>query len=458
MSYLKLFNRSSYKTFDKVKLTSIFGKLPDNLKGVLYRNTSVIHERKGVRLNHWFDGDGAIVRLEFNNGEVLGSYKFIETKAYKEESKKGRFIYPNLGNTANTLWDKIRLSSYSANRANTNAFPVEGKLLTLWEGGRPYSLDLETLDTIGEDNLGGALKENMSYLAHPKMDPDSGEIYSIGQTYGDISGMNVYKSNRRGDLIKWKNHKFNSQCMFIHDVCLAGDYIAFFVFPINLSLLPVLLRSKSVIDCLKYDPNSPSHLVILNKHDLSLVKTIKYNAFFSFHYSNGYVDSQGNLIIDLVKYDDFGVFKYTENLIKSETEMSQGRLVRFSIDVEKGSIKETVLYDKYCEFPIIDSNIVGKNYETLYMNYSESKDNLFHNICRYDINKDQMTRFNFGPNQYPSEAVYVKEAKSLLTVVYNADKDQSELYINDSNSLDPVSILELPEPIPLGFHGNWRGL
>jgi carotenoid cleavage dioxygenase-like enzyme len=28
------------------------------------------------------------------------------------------------------------------------------KLLALWEGGKPYALDPETLETIGEDDLG----------------------------------------------------------------------------------------------------------------------------------------------------------------------------------------------------------------------------------------------------------------------------------------------------------------
>lgn len=36
-----------------------------------------------------------------------------------------------------------------------------GKLLALFEAGLPYSLDPVTLETIGEDSLGGLLKSSL---------------------------------------------------------------------------------------------------------------------------------------------------------------------------------------------------------------------------------------------------------------------------------------------------------
>ena len=57
------------------------------------------------------------------------------------------------------------------------------KLLALWEGGNPHALDLETLETQGLDNL-GILQTNQPYSAHPKQDPQTGDLFNFGVVSG----------------------------------------------------------------------------------------------------------------------------------------------------------------------------------------------------------------------------------------------------------------------------------
>lgn len=45
--------------------------------------------------------------------------------------------------------------------ANTQIISFGGKLLTLFEAGLPFRLDPETLETLGDDTLGGALKDSL---------------------------------------------------------------------------------------------------------------------------------------------------------------------------------------------------------------------------------------------------------------------------------------------------------
>jgi hypothetical protein len=56
--------------------------------------------------------------------------------------------------------------------ANTCPWMFGGKLLALYEGGRPYSINHETLDTIEEETLDGSLRKGNNFSAHPKEDPD----------------------------------------------------------------------------------------------------------------------------------------------------------------------------------------------------------------------------------------------------------------------------------------------
>ena len=57
-------------------------------------------------------------------------------------------------------------------------------LLALWEAGRPWALDPDTLETRGEYDFGGALKAAYAFSAHPKYDPRTGEMFNFGVEYG----------------------------------------------------------------------------------------------------------------------------------------------------------------------------------------------------------------------------------------------------------------------------------
>lgn len=57
------------------------------------------------------------------------------------------------------------------NVANTNILYWGQKLVALWEGGLPHSMDPISLETIGESTLGGVLGRGETLTAHPRYDP-----------------------------------------------------------------------------------------------------------------------------------------------------------------------------------------------------------------------------------------------------------------------------------------------
>jgi carotenoid cleavage dioxygenase len=52
-------------------------------------------------------------------------------------------------------------------------------LLALKEDSPPYALDPNTLETLGLYTFGGQLKSR-TFSAHPKFDPDTGEMIVFG--------------------------------------------------------------------------------------------------------------------------------------------------------------------------------------------------------------------------------------------------------------------------------------
>jgi carotenoid cleavage dioxygenase-like enzyme len=86
-------------------------------------------------------------------------------------------------------------------------------------------------------------------------------------------------------------------------------------------------------------------------------------------------------------------------------------------------------------------------------------------IARFDCQTQTLIEADLGKNRYPSEPIHAPDALNpeqgwILTIVYDGNSDQSEVWIYDSYALDqePVCRLQLPQVIPLSFHGRWKSV
>lgn len=460
MSWRKLFNRKSYPEFSNTKLSTIRGNVPKDINGNLFKNTVACLERNGVIRSHWFDGDGAVLKLNIQNGEVKASYKFIKTKAYQNEEKAQKFIHADFGSVGHTFIEKVK-TFYPANRSNTNVLPLNDKLLTLWEAGLPYSLDLNDLETKGMDNLGG-LKNGDAFSAHPKIDPDTGEIYSIG--YSPLAPMKIHKCDKNGKLIKSVSVKTGNYPFLVHDCCLAGKYLVFFNLPLKLRMVPFVLRRSSFYESMYHNRSDPVEVVIIDKESLKMVKKFEVDNFFFFHFGNGYVDSQGNIVVDYCETSNDGpLFEFTRNVVKGEIShidytMS---LVRMILDPKNGKlVSKHYLYNDNCEFPTYHPDSTGKFYNELVLANTKHSSEFINKIARFNFEKQTAVERTFDQDEWAGESNIIPSTERgpgyLLNVLYNGKTDKSDVHIMNRETLEDIAVLELPHPIPFGFHGAWQ--
>jgi carotenoid cleavage dioxygenase len=74
--------------------------------------------------------------------------------------------------------------------------------------------------------------------------------------------------------------------------------------------------------------------------------------------------------------------------------------------------------------------------------------------------------YDSGAGRYVSEAIFVPRTPDspesqgyLLTAVYDANTELSELVILDADTLsEPIARVPLKNHIPHGFHGGWTSL
>ena len=441
------------------------GKIPEGLRGTLYRNGPARLERGGIPVGHWFDGDGAILAVHFTDAGAAAVYRYVQTAGYQAEEKANRFLYTNYGMTAaGSAW--LRWTKPVKNAANTSVLALPDRLLALWEVGPPHSLDLQTLETIGIDNLGNSARE-FPYSAHCKRDPRTGNIYNFGVSIGVTTKLNIYKSDATGKIVQKATVALDG-FPALHDFVLAGKYLIFFVPPVRLKFWPVLAGISSLGDSLEWKPELRTQILVIDSETLSLVSRGETAPWFQWHFANGFVKEDGSVAVDFVRLADFKTNQRLKEVAAGETRTdAEGSLWRVHLNPQTGKVTATEeLLDKPCEFPVVPAAEIGQESRYIYLAmYRPDVDivpEVYGAIARFDTQSRNLTIADCGENRYPAEPIYVPDISSekgwILTVVYDGNSDSSEVWIFDSDGLSdsPVCQLELPRVIPLSFHGTWK--
>ncbi len=444
----------------------VSGQIPAGLRGTLYRNGPACLERGGVQVGHWFDGDGAILAVQFTDTGATGLYRYVKTDGYKEEAAANKLLYGNYGMTApGPIWNQWLKPIKNA--ANTSVLALPDKLLALWEGGKPYALDLETLKTRELDDLGG-LKDGLPYSAHPKCDAHTGEIFNFGVSPGLNATLNVYKSDAYGKILQKAAVQLEGVPL-VHDFVLAGPYLVFFIPPVRVNPLPVLTGLSCYSDSLQWQPSKGTQFLVFDRETLSLVSRGETEPWYQWHFANGHVDASGAVIVDIVRYEDFQTNQYLKEVATGQTHTpAKSTLWQVHLDPKLGKItKIQQVLDRHCEFPVVPQQQVGQasrhTYLSVHRQGVDTSQEIFGAIACFDHQTETLTTADPGENRYPSEPIYAPDIHNsdqgwIVTVVYDGNTDTSVVWVFDSNRLDepPVCKLKLPSVVPHSFHGTWK--
>lgn len=439
------------QAFGPVELPVLAGAVPEDLAGTLYRNGP----GQLVGVGHWFDGDGAILAVHFARGRARATYRFVETEGYVQETKTGRQVLGGYGMVPpgpylNRFFHGIK------NAANTAVLAVEGKLLALWEGGLPHALDPITLATLGPDRLGG-LPRRGTYSAHPKRDPQTGAIYNFGVSYGPRAHLHLYRSDSSGEVVQQGVIPL-AGLPLIHDFVLAGEYLIFCVPPVQLQLLPLLLRQQPFGGAFHWEPQRGTEVLIIDRTTLNLVHRVTTDPWYQWHFGQGYQDREGYVNFRVARYPDFQTNQFLKEVAAGTIKTpAAATLWQVRLDPKTGQIltQEQIL-DRSCEFPHSDPIYPERfTYLALHAAGVSAPLDLLGGIGRLDHHTGTLTEIPWRVGCYPTEPLVV--GPWLLTVVYDRGLDQSqvEVYRAEDLAAGLVCQLGLPSVVPPGFHGTW---
>ena len=160
--YETLFDELSYWIDTK----GIEGEIPAGLEGTLFLNCPGRNKIGDQQYGHWFDGDGMISAVTIKDGSVHYKNRYVRTPKYIDETAAQKIMYRGVGTQipGGMLKNMFRTPG---NAANTSVIMHGGKLLALWEGGKPWELNPATLETIGEFTYEDGLSSSQ-LLAHTR--------------------------------------------------------------------------------------------------------------------------------------------------------------------------------------------------------------------------------------------------------------------------------------------------
>ncbi|MCH6561392.1 MAG: carotenoid oxygenase family protein [Myxococcales bacterium] len=428
------------------------GEVPRELCGSLYRNGP--NPQFAPRMPyHWFDGDGMIHAFHIEDGRVDYRNRWIRTERFQLERTAGESLF---GGLVNLTASDARVQGLSGNAANTNIVWHAGRLLALWEAGPPHQLDPETLETLGVFDFDGRLSGPMT--AHPKLDPETGEMLMFG--YDMLPPELVYTTvSAEGELVRSEPIQVPFPSM-IHDFVTTREHVIFPIFPA--ALRPESLAQGELV---RWEPDLGTHIGVMPRDGGNAdVVWFQTDPCFVYHFLNAHTAGE-SVVVEAVRHPRVPFFSLGTD--RAPGDLTHPALVRWSLNLGSGTLKQETLDEGPLEFPRLDERFAGLAYRHGFAagRGREGADGWFNAIVHHDLQKCERHTHELGPTSFTSEPVFVpRHADSaegdgfLLCVVFRQEENRSDLVILDAGDLagPPLAEVCLPHRIPYGFHGNWR--
>jgi all-trans-8'-apo-beta-carotenal 15,15'-oxygenase len=457
--------QSQHSEHDYV-IEELEGRLPERLRGTLYRNGSGKFESGGQPLGHLFDGDGLLSMFVLDGEQVRFRSRYVHTNHYRAglaaNGVPGRLVGTN--RPGGLLGNALRLP---ANVANTHVVLHHGELYALYEFGKPHRLDPDTLETLGEHDFDGRLRRMGAFSAHFKVDPSTGELWNFGMEMIPRPTIRCYRVDPSGELRKVRDVHIPDM-VANHDFALTERHMVFALDPVVIDrprALRFLLLGQRLADVVRWKPEQGTTIVLVPR-DGGEPRIVQTEAFFHFHVNNAY-ENGSDTVLDLVRFSrgwdellpHFDTFRTTDG------DGVGSFLTRLRI-TPSGQVEREDLCDLTSEFPQHDWRRTTREHRYSYLATALDGQWLssLNAITKIDHRTGEIRQHVLPGDHSVGEPIFVPRSEHaaedegwLLAVAYDPAEHRSRLLVLDARDpeRDPLLVAHLRHHIPLGFHGSF---
>jgi len=436
----------------------VIGQIPRDLAGVYVRNGSNPRFAPKGRY-HWFDGDGMLHAVHFEDGRASYRNRWIRTEGLAAELEAGHALWTGLLEPPDV---KNPRGPYK-DTGNTDLVWFRGELLALWYmSGKARIVRLPDLETRGEERFGGTLPRCIS--AHPKVDPRTGEMIFFDYqplppflTYGVISP--------DGRVVHYEDMGA-TQPTFQHDVAITPNYSVLFDFSLRWDD-ELLRRGKRRI---VFQRDRPTRFGVVPRYGKAAdVRWFEGNPCFIYHTINAWEEDGAIVMLGCKTENPLAADPYNPPKRRAAPELGHLRLepifYRWRFDLRTGATQEEPLDDVVSEFPRMDNRRLGEKTRFSYHGRFEDAPVMrFDAMLKYDADTAGAKVHPYPPGWYGGEPVFAPRVGStgeddgyVVTFVANEATGESECRVIDARhpEHEPVARVRIPQRVPTGYHTWW---
>ncbi|HTY50972.1 MAG TPA: carotenoid oxygenase family protein [Steroidobacteraceae bacterium] len=449
------------------------GEIPREIRGTFYRLGGDWAYPPKYPNEVPFSADGYISMFRFHDGQVDYRGRFVRTPRYLANRRAGRQLF---GNYRNRGGDDPSVRGLSSTVANTTPVVHAGRLFATKEDARPYEIDPHTLETKGEYDFGGRLS-GLTFTAHPKIDPVTGEMIAFGfEATGEAStDIYVYFIDRSGQV----RREVRLQAPYVsenHDMAITRTHVIIPHFPLTTSRQWLAASPENLH--WYWDERLPGYLLVLPRDgDARDARWIKGPAHAMGHTLNA--RTEGNRLVVDGTVSDANPYPFFPNRDGSPWTPHSGMATirRWVVDLGstgEGWEEQRPFPQHFGGLPRVDDRFLTQPYRYGYLGCTDFSRPpsvklggppsfpLTNTLGRFDLAAGTSQSLFVGDHGSLQEACFVPKSRGaaegegyLVGVFSNLVDKRSELLVVDAQSMQEIGRVILPFPIAAQVHGVW---
>ncbi|CAM6098998.1 unnamed protein product [Calypogeia fissa] len=457
----------------------VVGEISESLNGA-YIRTGPNPQMSPSAGYCFFDGDGMLHTVRIKNGKANYSARYVKTSRFEQEqaAQQPLFIKPfgelhGFSGVARLGLLMLRSAlglvdlSNGQGAANTGLTFFNNRLLAMSEDDLPHVVkvtDEGEVETLDRYNMNGNLKGAMT--SHPKVDPVTGELFSISSSFGAAPYLKYFVVSKDG--VKGPDVPITiKRPMIAHDFAVTENFAI-------LPDLDLVINIENMIkggSAIAFDKEKMARLGVLPRYakDESGIQWFDVPQSFCFHYWTAWEEGDeivltGSILVPAEKFFTTARldlrYEMTEIRLNRATGKASKRVLVPELNLESGQINQRY-YGRKCRFVYL---AIMEPLPTWVKVVGVAKVDLEESMKEGGTSGVVGVRYFTDEDALGSEPFFVPRSSNpdsaeddghLVTYVHDTKTGLSELLIMDAQSptLETVASIKLPGRVPYGLHG-----